>query len=98
MKFSLRIASFSAPIIALAISFGLSSLILLFIGKDPVETFRIMFEYGVKGKSIDDAYKIENTEIVEELALPPVKIHCSVLAEDAIKAAIEDFRKKNEFY
>ena len=52
MKFSLRIASFSAPIIALAISFGLSSLILLFIGKDPVETFRIMFEYGVKGKSI----------------------------------------------
>jgi nitrogen fixation NifU-like protein len=52
----------------------------------------------VKGKSIDDAYKIENTEIVEELALPPVKIHCSVLAEDAIKAAIEDFRKKNEFY
>ena len=52
----------------------------------------------VKGKSIDDAYKIENTEIVEELALPPVKIHCSVLAEDAIKAAIEDYRKKNEFY
>jgi len=52
----------------------------------------------VKGKSIDDAYKIENTEIVEELSLPPVKIHCSVLAEDAIKAAIEDFRKKNEFY
>ena len=52
----------------------------------------------VKGKSIDDAYKIENTEIVEELSLPPVKIHCSVLAEDAIKAAIEDYRKKNEFY
>ena len=52
----------------------------------------------VKGKSIDDAYKIQNTEIVEELSLPPVKIHCSVLAEDAIKAAIEDFRKKNEFY
>jgi len=52
----------------------------------------------VKGKSIDEAYKIENTEIVEELSLPPVKIHCSVLAEDAIKAAIEDFRKKNEFY
>ena len=45
-----------------------------------------------------DAYKIENTEIVEELALPPVKIHCSVLAEDAIKAAIEDYRKKNDFY
>lgn len=52
----------------------------------------------VKGKSIDDAYKIENTEIVEELSLPPVKIHCSVLAEDAIKAAIEDYRKKNDFY
>tara|TARA_Y100000748_G_scaffold295215_1_gene286700 strand:- start:687 stop:1070 length:384 start_codon:yes stop_codon:yes gene_type:complete len=52
----------------------------------------------VKGKSIDDAYKIQNTEIVEELSLPPVKIHCSVLAEDAIKAAIEDYRKKNEFY
>ena len=52
----------------------------------------------VKGKSIDDAYKIENTEIVEELSLPPVKIHCAVLAEDAIKAAIEDYRKKNEFY
>ena len=52
----------------------------------------------VKGKSIDDAYKIQNTEIVEELSLPPVKIHCSVLAEDAIKAAIEDYRKKNDFY
>lgn len=51
----------------------------------------------VKGKSIDDAYKIENTEIVEELSLPPVKIHCSILAEDAIKAAIEDYRKKNDF-
>ena len=52
----------------------------------------------VKGKSIDDAYKIQNTEIVDELSLPPVKIHCSVLAEDAIKAAIEDYRKKNDFY
>ena len=52
----------------------------------------------VKGKSIDDAYKIQNTEIVEELSLPPVKIHCSVLAEDAIKAAIQNYRKKNEFY
>lgn len=48
----------------------------------------------VKGKSVDDAMKIKNTEIVEELALPPVKIHCSVLAEDAIKAAIEDYKKK----
>ncbi|MBK8557172.1 MAG: Fe-S cluster assembly scaffold IscU [Lewinellaceae bacterium] len=49
----------------------------------------------LKGKSLDDAMKIDNMEIVEELALPPVKIHCSVLAEDAIKAAIADYQKKN---
>lgn len=49
----------------------------------------------LKGKSIDEALKIDNMDIVEELALPPVKIHCSVLAEDAIKAAIQDYRKKN---
>ena len=49
----------------------------------------------VKGKSIDEAMLINNTEIVEELSLPPVKIHCSVLAEDAIKTAIDDYRKKN---
>ena len=49
----------------------------------------------LKGKSIDDALAIDNMEIVEELALPPVKIHCSVLAEDAIKAAINDYRVKN---
>jgi nitrogen fixation protein NifU and related proteins len=48
----------------------------------------------VKGKSLDEAEQIRNTEIVEELSLPPVKIHCSVLAEDAIKAAIADFKKK----
>ena len=48
----------------------------------------------VKGKSIDDAQKITNKEIAQELALPPVKIHCSVLAEDAIKAAIKDFQEK----
>jgi nitrogen fixation NifU-like protein len=48
----------------------------------------------VKGKSVDDARKITNQQIAEELALPPVKIHCSVLAEDAIKAAIEDFKAK----
>lgn len=48
----------------------------------------------VKGKTINEAFEIKNTEIVEELALPPVKIHCSVLAEDAIKAAIDDYRKK----
>ena len=50
----------------------------------------------VKGKSIDEAMTIKNTEIVEELSLPPVKIHCSVLAEDAIKAAISDYRKRRE--
>ena len=48
----------------------------------------------IKGKSVDEAYAIKNTQIVEELNLPPVKIHCSVLAEDAIKAAIEDYKKK----
>ena len=49
----------------------------------------------VKGKSIDEAMSIQNTEIVEELSLPPVKIHCSVLAEDAIKAAISDYKNRN---
>jgi nitrogen fixation protein NifU and related proteins len=49
----------------------------------------------VKGKSLDEAETIKNTQIAEHLALPPVKIHCSVLAEDAIKAAIVDYRKKN---
>lgn len=49
----------------------------------------------LKGKSIDDALKIDNMDIVEELALPPVKIHCSVLAEDAIKSAIADYKQKN---
>jgi len=48
----------------------------------------------VKGKSLDEAQSIKNTDIVEELSLPPVKIHCSVLAEDAIKAAIKDYRNK----
>ena len=48
----------------------------------------------VKGKTVDEANTIENTEIVEELSLPPVKIHCSVLAEDAIKAAIKDYKSK----
>ncbi len=48
----------------------------------------------VKGKSLEEAAAIKNTDIAEELELPPVKIHCSVLAEDAIKAAIEDYRKK----
>ncbi len=49
----------------------------------------------VKGKSLDEASQIKNTDIAEELALPPVKIHCSVLAEDAIKAAIEDYQGKS---
>jgi len=49
----------------------------------------------VKGKSLDEAHTIQNVVIVEELSLPPVKIHCSVLAEDAIKGAIHDYRKKN---
>jgi len=48
----------------------------------------------VKGKNLDEAEQIRNTEIAEELALPPVKIHCSVLAEDAIKAAVKDLREK----
>ncbi len=49
----------------------------------------------LKGKSLDEASEIDNMDIVEELALPPVKIHCSVLAEDAIKSAIKDYREKN---
>ena len=48
----------------------------------------------LKGKTVDEALKIKNTDIVNELAMPPVKIHCSVLAEDAIKAAIADYKKK----
>jgi nitrogen fixation NifU-like protein len=49
----------------------------------------------VKGKTLDEAASLKNSQIAEELALPPVKIHCSILAEDAIKAAIEDYRKKH---
>jgi nitrogen fixation NifU-like protein len=49
----------------------------------------------LKGKTLDEAESIDNMDIVEELALPPVKIHCSVLAEDAIKSAIKDYKKKN---
>ena len=52
----------------------------------------------VKGKTLDEAREIKNTDIVEELSLPPVKIHCSVLAEDAIKSAIKDYMNKNEVY
>ena len=50
----------------------------------------------VKGKTLDEAMTLKNTDIATELALPPVKIHCSILAEDAIKAAIEDYRKKHD--
>jgi nitrogen fixation NifU-like protein len=50
----------------------------------------------LKGKTVDEALAIKNTDIVAELALPPVKVHCSVLAEDAIRAAIADFKKKQE--
>ena len=50
----------------------------------------------VKGKSLDDTLAIKNSEIAEELELPPVKIHCSILAEDAVKAAVADYRKKKE--
>ena len=49
----------------------------------------------VKGRTLDDAYAVRNTDIANELALPPVKIHCSVLAEDAIKAAINDYKSKH---
>lgn len=50
----------------------------------------------VKGKTLDQAAALKNSEIAEELALPPVKIHCSILAEDAIKAAVEDYKKKHQ--
>ena len=50
----------------------------------------------IKGKTLDEAMGIENTQIVEELSLPPVKIHCSVLAEDAIKSAVADYKSKND--
>ena len=52
----------------------------------------------VKGKTLDEAREIKNTDIVEELSLPPVKIHCSVLAEDAIKSAIKDYTNKNKVH
>jgi nitrogen fixation NifU-like protein len=50
----------------------------------------------VKGKTLDEAQSIKNSQIAQELALPPVKIHCSILAEDAIKAAVEDYKKKHD--
>lgn len=50
----------------------------------------------IKGRSLDDAVKIKNTEIAKELSLPPVKLHCSMLAEDAIKSAVQDYKKKNQ--
>ena len=61
-----------------------------------VAIFRDQKRVAGTGKTIDEALAIKNTEIVKELALPPVKIHCSVLAEDAIRAAIGDWKKKQE--
>ena len=52
----------------------------------------------VKGKTLDEAATIRNSQIAEELSLPPVKIHCSILAEDAIKAAVEDYKKKHDLH
>jgi nitrogen fixation NifU-like protein len=52
----------------------------------------------VKGKTLDQAATIRNSQIAEELSLPPVKIHCSILAEDAIKAAVEDYKKKHDLH
>ena len=60
-----------------------------------IASFSLATEW-VKGKNLDEAMAIQNTEIVEELSLPPVKIHCSVLAEDAIKAAISDYKSRNK--
>src|SRR3546814_9566682 len=54
-----------------------------------------LFTEWVKGKTLDEALNIRNTQIAEELALPPVKIHCSILAEDAIKAAVQDYKDKH---
>ena len=66
-----------------------------------VQLFRVRHQCSylvtemLKGMNIDDAHEIKNSAIAEELALPPVKIHCSVLAEDAIKSAIKDYKDKN---
>ena len=60
----------------------------------PIAT-RTLITQRLKGKNLDEAHSIKNTEIANHLALPPVKIHCSILAEDAIKAAIDDYKKKN---
>ena len=70
-----------------------SSLDVIFFLSSRIASSSLVTEW-VKGKSIDDATKIRNTEIANELSLPPVKIHCSILAEDAIKAAVEDYKNK----
>ncbi len=72
--------------------------------EDALQDLRLRFRYRfqllvtewVKGKSLDEAQAIKNTDIADELELPPVKIHCSILAEDAIKAAIADYKSKRE--
>ena len=66
------------------------------LDKDDANVGTGMVAEWVKGKSLDDAAKISNSAIAEELALPPVKIHCSILAEDAVKAAIDDYKKKQQ--
>ena len=64
------------------------------LAKSAIASSSLLTEW-VKGKTLEQAAMIKNSDIAEELALPPVKIHCSVLAEDAIKAAIDDFKSKN---
>ena len=71
---------------------NVSSAVNDFLGTSPIPS-RIIGPL-TEGKTLDEAQQIKNAEIAEELALPPVKIHCSVLAEDAIKAAVEDYRRK----
>ena len=66
----------------------------LWSGPSAIASSSLVTEW-VKGKTVDQAMTIKNTQIAEELALPPVKIHCSILAEDAIKAAVADYKKKH---
>ena len=63
------------------------------VGAPAIASSSLVTEW-VKGKTLDEALKIKNSEIADELALPPVKIHCSILAEDAIKAAVDDYQKR----
>ena len=86
VRFSLRIDSETKEIIdAKFKAFGCGS---------AIASSSLVSEW-VKGKNIDEALKIKNTEIAQHLSLPPVKLHCSILAEDAIKAAVNDYKNKN---